>query len=103
MKYFMIRYRFQNGTREQWHGEMARFIAALQAEPSLKDRISYRCMKAKQGDDYFHLAVTADDGAANDLQGHAWFKHYSEQTKQISGGTVEVVPLEVVAETGLRL
>ena len=33
MKHFMIRYKFANGTTEAWHGEIARFIAALDGSP----------------------------------------------------------------------
>ena len=42
MKHFMIRYKFANGTTEAWHGEIARFIAALDNDPELKGRIVYR-------------------------------------------------------------
>jgi hypothetical protein len=29
MKHFMIKYQFANGTTEEWHREIGRFIAAL--------------------------------------------------------------------------
>ena len=45
MKHFMIKYRFANGTTEEWHREIGRFIAALDIDPGLKGKISYRCMK----------------------------------------------------------
>ena len=33
MKHFMIKYQFANGTTEDWHQEVARFIAALNGDP----------------------------------------------------------------------
>ena len=99
MKRFLIKYRFSAGTREDWHAEIARFIAALDSDPGLKGRISYRCLRARDGDDYYHLATTADDTAAKELGQRDFFKHYTEATKRASGGTVEVVPLDVIAET----
>ena len=47
----------------------------------------------------FRSATTADDTAAKDLGQRDFFKHYTEATKRASGGTVEVVPLDVIAET----
>jgi hypothetical protein len=102
MKYFMIKYQFKNGTREEWHRKMAAFVAALDSDPDLKGRISYRCMKSKDGADYFHLAAAADDRAPKDLQAKDFFSRYTEQTKLVAGGEVQVVPLEVIAETSFR-
>jgi hypothetical protein len=48
---------------------------------------------------YYHLATTADDTAAKELGQRDFFKHYTEATKRASGGTVEVVPLDMIAET----
>jgi hypothetical protein len=99
MKQFLIRYRFTNGTQEEWHQDIVRFIANLDSDPLLKGRISYRCMK-KAGDcDYYHLARAADDQAPKDLQQRDWFKHYTEKTRLVAGGQVEVLPLEIIAET----
>ena len=38
MKYSMIKYKFANGTTEDWHREVASFIAALDGDPELKGR-----------------------------------------------------------------
>ena len=45
MKYSMIKYQFANGATEDWHREVSRFVAALDGDPDLKGRISYRVMK----------------------------------------------------------
>ena len=34
MKHFMIKYQFANGTPEEWHREIGRFITALDGRPS---------------------------------------------------------------------
>jgi hypothetical protein len=100
MKQFMIRYQFKNGSREDWHEEIARFIAALETDPVLAGRITYRCMKIRDDDaSYIHLATAADDDAVKALGERPFFKHYTEQTDRVSGGTVEVLPLELIAET----
>jgi hypothetical protein len=102
MKQFLIKYRLRNGSEEQWHADIARFIASLDADPALKG-ISYRCMKRRDGTDYYHFATAADDAAIKALQSREFFSRYTEQTKHSGGGEVEVLPLEIVAETKPRL
>lgn len=102
MKHFMIRYRRKNATAEQWHRDIANFIAALDSDPAVKGKISYRCMKGRDGDDYYHLAATADEAATKALQQTAFFPAYTARTKQVAGGEVEVLPLEIIAETAFR-
>jgi hypothetical protein len=59
MKHFMIKYQFANGTPEEWHREIARFIAAVDSDPELKGKIGYRVMKNRDDTSYFHLAAGA--------------------------------------------
>ena len=100
MKYSMIKYQFKSGTTEDWHREVARFIAALDGDPDLKGRISYRCMKNRDDAGYFHLASAADDAAVKALQSRDFFKHYTEKTRQVAaGGDVTVTPIELIDET----
>lgn len=102
MKHFIIKYRRQSGTQDEWHAEIARFIAALDNDPDLTGRITYRCMKSRDGNDYYHLAGAADEQAVKALQSRAFFSHYTERTKQTAGGQVEVLPLDIIAETRPR-
>src|SRR6201746_1474692 len=96
----MIRYRFANGTTEAWHGEIARFIKALDNDPELKGRIVYRCLKVRDDTSYFHLASAADDAAVKTLQHRDFFKHYTEKTRQVSDASgAAVSPIDWVAET----
>jgi hypothetical protein len=99
MKYFLITYRFKHGSEEDWHREIARFISALDNDPALRGRISYRCMKASGGPDYYHLAAAADDDAVRDLQSREFFARYTGQTELVAGGEVVVSPLELIAQT----
>jgi len=99
MKHFMIKYQFANGTTEDWHGEIARFISSLDNDPELKGRIIYRCLKNRDDSSYFHLASAADEAAVKTLQGRDFFKHYTEKTRQVAGGDVVVTPIELIAET----
>ena len=99
MKHFMIKYRFANGTPEEWHREIGRFIAALDNDPELKGRIIYRCMKNRDDSSYWHLASAVDDLAVKTLQQRDFFKHYTEKTRQVAGDGVTVTPIELIAET----
>src|SRR5262249_16480130 len=99
MKQFLIKYRQTNGTTEDWHKEIAKFIAGIEGDPAIQGKVGYRCMKARDGQDYFHIATVLDDSAPFALQNPASFKTYTENTGEISGGTVEVVPLETSAAT----
>ncbi len=99
MKHFLIKYQFRSGTREAWHGQLQRFVAWLDSEPDLKGRISYRCMAEREGTGYYHWASASDDQAIKALQSKEFFKRYTEATKLTAGGEVEVVALELVAET----
>ena len=74
-------------------------LAASQGDGVLKSSISYRCMKVRDGIDYYHLASAVDVRAIKTLQERDFFKRYTERTKLVAGGEVEVLPLEVVAET----
>jgi len=102
MKHFMIKYQFANGTTEEWHREIARFIAALNSDPELKGKIIYRVMKNRDDTSYYHLAAAADEQAIKTLQSRDFFKHYTEKTRKVAGGEVTVTPVEVVAETTQR-
>jgi hypothetical protein len=102
MKHSLIKYRLKNGPEERWHQDVARFIAALDNDPELSGKISYRCLKHRGGADYYHLAAAADDQAIQVLQSREFFSRYKEQTRLAAGGEVEVLPLEVVVETKHR-
>jgi hypothetical protein len=100
VKYSIIKYQFANGTSEEWHREVARFIAALDSDPELKGKISYRCMKNRGDSSYFHLAGAADDAAIKTLQSRDFFKAYQARTREVAdGGNVTVTPIELIAET----
>ena len=103
MKYFLIKYRLQNGsqewTQESWNREVAAFVAAIDGDPELKGRVTYRAMKARDGADYYHLAGAVDEAAVAALQSRPFFKEYTAKIRVAGGGTVDVVPLDVVAET----
>ena len=99
MKHFLITYRLEDGTKEAWHQDIVAFIAALQTDPDLRDKISYRCMRVRDGVDYYHLASAVDDRAIKALQEREFFKRYTARTKSIAGDKVAVLPLDIIAET----
>jgi len=99
MKHFMIKYQFANGTTDEWHREIGRFISALNNDPELKGKNIYRCMKGRDDTSYYHLAAATDEQAIKALQSRDFFKHYTEKTRQVAGGDVVVTPIELIAET----
>ena len=99
MKHFMIRYRFKEGSREDWHRAIHAFVAAIDSHPALKGKIRYRVTNIRGGDEYCHLAAAADDQAIQALQSQDFFKAYNAETRRVAGGAVEVVPLDIIAET----
>ena len=98
MKYVLIKYQFKDGSKEEWHADVARFVKAIDDDPELRGKITYRAMKA-DGDDYYHLATAVDQAAADLLGERDYFDRYTGRTGEVSRGTVQVVPLEVVAQT----
>lgn len=99
MKHFVIKYQFKNGAADDWHREIASFIAALNGDPELKGKISYRCMKNRDDSSYFHLATAVDENAVKTLQSRDFFKTYAEKTRHVAGGDVTVTPIELIAAT----
>jgi hypothetical protein len=99
MKHFLIKYQFKSGSRDEWHRQIEAFIAALESDPELKGRIGYRCMKERDSDAYFHIASPVDDAAVKTLQSREFFTRYTAATKLAAGGDVQVVPLEIIAQT----
>ena len=99
MKHFMINYEFRNGTRDEWHREIGRFIRAIEADPELKGRIGYRVLKNRDDNSYFHLASVAEEDAQKKMQSRDFGKHYSAMTRQVSGGEVTATPIETIDAT----
>jgi hypothetical protein len=99
MKHFLIKYRFKHGSRAEWHQDIARFISALETDPDLTGKISYRSMKIKDSDDYYHLASAEDEHAVKALGERDFFSNYTKRTEAVADGEVEVLPLEIIAET----
>ena len=93
MKYSIIKYQFADGTADDWHREVAGFIAALDSDPELKGRISYRCMKNRGDNGYFHLAGAADDLAIKTLQSREFFKAYQANRRWKFGTTADIASL----------
>ncbi len=103
MKQFLIKYRLRNATPEAWHKDVTDFIGAIDAAPALRGKISYCCMKNRDGSDYYHLATASDEAAVKALQQSGFFSRYTEKTRQAAGGQVDVLPLEIVAETKCKV
>jgi hypothetical protein len=98
MKHVLIKYRFEDGSQAEWHAEVARFVKAIEADPELSGKITYRAMKTPDGD-YYHLATVVDQATANLLGERDFFERYTARVDEISKGTLETSPLEIIAQT----
>jgi hypothetical protein len=100
-KRFLIRYtyRLDPASEVEWHRKVAAFISALDADPELGGRISYRCTRIKGSADYIHIADAVDDDAIKMLGQRPFFRQYTEETSRVAGGVVDVSPIETIAET----
>lgn len=98
MKHVLIKYRFEDGSPAEWHDEVARFVEAIEADPELSGKITYRAMKTPDGD-YYHLATVVDQAAAERLGQRDFFERYTARVDEISKGTLETSPLEIIAQT----
>ena len=99
VKHFLISYRLKDGMEQQRHRDIATFIAAIDGDPELRGRVSYSCMRKRDGNEYYHIAAVADDAAREALQSRDFFARYTASTDEAAIGEVDVSPLEIVAET----
>ena len=102
MKHFLIKYERTITPIEAWHKQITEFIAALDTDPELKGRVSYRALKHANGADYYHLASTADPEAGQLLQSKDFFKRYTQLTSDAAGQPVHAISLEVIGETSFK-
>jgi hypothetical protein len=56
-------------------------------------------MKAQGSDDYYHLVAVIDDHTVKTLQERDFFSSYTKECELVAGGEVEVLSLEIIAET----
>ena len=100
MKRFLIQYTFklEPEAEQAWHARVNEFIAELDRDPVLSGKVKYRCLKGN-GTAYYHLAEVADEAANAVLRDRPFFQKYTEETKRVAGGAVEVTRLETIAET----
>src|SRR5262249_16347547 len=98
MKYVLIKYRLEDGAPAEWHDEVKRFVKAIEADPELSGKITYRGMRKPDGD-YYHLAAVVDQATADLLGTREFFERYTARVDEVSKGTLETSPLEIIAQT----
>ena len=102
MLYSFIRYTTQ-GPSEEWEREVNAFIAAIDGDPSLRGRISYRCFKEKDGVSFYHAAAAVDDAAVADLKEKPFFKPYSTKLRAVAKSGPEFTQMQLVGGTKIQL
>ena len=102
VKYNLIKYHFTNGSEDDWRREVEQFVKALNDDSGLRGKIAYRAMRTPEGD-YYHIAASVDDSATKELVHRDFFEAYTQKVEHASAGGVEVLPLEIIAETESKL
>ena len=104
MKHFLIKYRFKDGSPEAWREEIQTFHRRRRSRPGLEwpDRLSLHESGKWVGRGLPPRRRRRTRNGPRPLQQRDFFKHYTEETKRVSGGTVEVLPLTILAETSAR-
>ena len=102
MIYSLIEYRLKEPS-EAWEGEVLAFIHAIDREPSLRGRVSYRCLRHQDSVTYCHLAAAVDDSAVNDLKRMEFFKPYSERLRAVAQTGPDFTKLQLVGGTEVQL
>src|ERR1700722_18145990 len=102
MVYSQIRYTLHTPS-EEWEREVVAFIDAVECDPSLSGRISYRSYKGPDGVSFCHMSGAADAGALADLMAKPFFKQYAARVKEVSKSGPEVTQLNLVGGTKIQL
>jgi hypothetical protein len=102
MIYSLIRYAIREPS-EDWEREVSAFIQAIDRDPSLRGRVSYRCLKESDGVSFCHIAAAVNDSAVEDLKERPFFKPYSAKLRAIATRGPEFTKLQVVGETEIQL
>ena len=102
MVYSQIRYTL-NTPSELWEQEVMAFIEAVDSDPSLSGRISYRSFKGADGVSFYHMSGAADAGALAELMAKPFFKEYAARVKAVSKIGPEVTQLNLVGGTKIQL
>lgn len=93
-----IRYEF-NGDEAIWEATIARFIDAVNADPEIGGKFSYRVMKAREGKTRVHWGQWDVPETVQILQSREYFKEFAAVLKGFAGDTLSPVPLVGYAAT----
>ena len=102
MIYSLIEYRIKEPS-ETWEREVLAFIQAIDGDPSLRGRISYRCLKQQDGVSFCHLAAASDESAVEELKRKPFFKPYSERLRAVAESGPKFTKLAVIGGTAIQL
>ena len=102
MIYSLIQYKLKEPSKA-WEREVLAFIQEIDCDPSLRGRVSYRCLKQQDGVSFCHLAAAVDDNAIDDLKRRPFFKPYSERLRAVAANGPEFTKLDVVGGTQVQL
>jgi hypothetical protein len=100
--YSLIEYRIKEPSKT-WESEVVPFIEAIDGDPSLRGRISYRCLKQQDGVSFCHFAAASDESAVEELKRKPFFKPYSERLRAVAESGPKFTKVAVIGGTAVQL
>ena len=93
-----IRYEF-SGDEDKWEAAIRGFIAAIDADPEVSGRFTYRVNKAKEGNMRVHWGSWDRPETVATLQSRDYFKSFAAELQAMAGESLSAVPLTEWAQT----
>ena len=79
------------------------FIEAIDLDPSLRGRISYRSFKGADGVSFYHMTAAEDAGAIAELREKPFFKQYAARMREVAQGGPEFTQMQLIGGTKIQL
>lgn len=87
------------GDEGEWMAACEAFVAAIDADPDLTGKFSYRISKAPDGVGRVHVGRWEAKETLAHLQAQDFFQTFAEKIGEFSGGKRTATPLELAAGT----
>jgi len=94
----LIQYNY-DGDEGTWLAAMEDFVAAIDADPALRGKFSYRVNVAADGVGRVHVGQWDSDETLAHLQSQPFFKTFAGKVGEFSGGGPNAGRMRLAAET----
>ena len=94
----LIQYDY-DGDEGEWMAAVEGFVAAIDADPALRGKFSYRTNIAADGVGRVHVGRWDDEETLAHLQAQEFFKQFAAKVGEFAGGAPNATRLRLAAET----